>query len=90
MAATPPPNGRAFTPDEAQRSEPRDRLALANNSPWSARVPSSPKQADYPKYVESGENARGVHAIESFGTKDFTVASLIAAACDSISRRLPS
>jgi len=60
-------------------------LYNTNNWPWSAAGPSSPKQADYPKYVDSGrESARGLHAIRVLqNKKDFTLDSLIAAAYDS-------
>jgi len=60
-------------------------LYNANNSPWSAAGPSSPKKADYPVYVDSGvESARGLHAIRVLQDKrDFTLDSLIAAAYDS-------
>ena len=60
-------------------------LYNANNSPWSAAGESSPKQADYPAYVESGvESARGIHAIRVLAAaKDFTLDSLLAAAYDS-------
>src|SRR5215831_7149790 len=60
-------------------------LYNANNWPWSAAGPSSPKKEDYPKYVENGtESARGLHAIRVLEhTKDFTSASLISAAYDS-------
>jgi acyl-homoserine lactone acylase PvdQ len=60
-------------------------LFNVNNSPWTAAGPSSPKEADYPKYVESGtESARGVHAIRVLkDKKDFTIESLRAAAYDS-------
>src|SRR5207344_1923539 len=56
-----------------------------NNSPWSAAGPSSPKQADYPAYVDSGsESARGLHAIRVLqNRKDFTLDGLVAAAYDS-------
>ncbi len=56
-----------------------------NNYPYSAAGPYSPKQSDYPKYVDSGsENPRGVHAIKVLnGKKGFTLDSLIAAAYDS-------
>jgi acyl-homoserine lactone acylase PvdQ len=59
-------------------------LYNSNNSPWSAAGPSSPKQSDYPKYVDSGvESARGLHAIRVLSDKkDFTVDSLISAAYD--------
>ncbi len=60
-------------------------LYNTNNYPWSAAGPSSLKQADYPKYVDTGtENARGIHAIRVLqNRKDFTLESLTAAAYDS-------
>ena len=61
-------------------------LYNVNNWPWSAAGPSSPKKADFPEYVETGreESPRGVHAIRVLeNKKDFTLASLIAAAYDS-------
>ncbi|HEX2454217.1 MAG TPA: penicillin acylase family protein, partial [Vicinamibacterales bacterium] len=60
-------------------------LYNTNNWPFSAAGPNSPKQDDYPRYMESGgENARGLHAIRVLqDKKDFTVDSLIAAAYDS-------
>src|SRR5688572_16789807 len=51
-----------------------------NNYPFSAAGPgSSPKQAAFPKYVDSGsENPRGVHAIRALtGKKGMTIDSLI-------------
>jgi acyl-homoserine-lactone acylase len=57
-----------------------------NNFPFSAAGPGrSPKQSDYPAYVDSGsENPRGIHAMQVLeGKKGFTVDSLIAAAYDS-------
>jgi acyl-homoserine-lactone acylase len=56
-----------------------------NNWPYSAAGPNSPKQRDYPRYMETyPENPRGVHAIRVLkDTRDFTPASLIAAAFDS-------
>jgi acyl-homoserine-lactone acylase len=56
-----------------------------NNWPYSAAGPNSPKEKDYPKYVESGgENARGIHAIRVLkDKKDFTLGSFVAAAYDS-------
>jgi acyl-homoserine-lactone acylase len=57
-----------------------------NNFPFSAAGPGrSPKQSDYPAYVDSGsENPRGIHAIQVLeGKKGFTLDSLIAAAYDS-------
>jgi acyl-homoserine lactone acylase PvdQ len=60
-------------------------LYNANNWPWSAAGPSSPKKEDFPPYVEKGsESARGLHAIRVLeNKKDFTLESLIAAAYDS-------
>ena len=58
----------------------------ANNWPWSAAGPSSPKQSAFPAYVETGraESPRGVHALRVLdGRKDFTIDRLIAAAYDS-------
>jgi acyl-homoserine-lactone acylase len=56
-----------------------------NNYPFSAAGPHSPKQKDFPAYVDSGsENPRGVHAIRVLdGKKGFTLDSLIGAAYDS-------
>ena len=60
-------------------------LYNTNNWPYSAAGPNSPKEKDYPAYVESGgENARGIHAIRVLqGKKDFTLGSLLKAAFDS-------
>ena len=60
-------------------------LYNSNNSPWSAAGPSSPKQSDYPKYVDNGvESARGLHAIRVLqNKKDYTLDSLVSAAYDS-------
>lgn len=57
----------------------------SNNHPWSAAGTSSLKQADFPRYVDSGiESARGLHAIRVLENKaDFTLESLNAAAYDS-------
>ena len=57
-----------------------------NNYPFSAAgAEHSPRQKDFPAYVDSGsENPRGIHAIRVLeGKKGFTVDSLIAAAYDS-------
>jgi acyl-homoserine lactone acylase PvdQ len=56
-----------------------------NNWPFSAAGSASPKQKDFPKYVESGtENPRGVHALRLLEQhKGFTMDSLTAAAFDS-------
>ena len=60
-------------------------LYNTNNWPYSAAGPYSPRQKDYPKYMERyPENPRGVHAIRVLkDTRDFTIESLIAAAYDS-------
>ncbi len=58
-----------------------------NNYPFSAAgAEHSPRQKDFPAYVDSGsENPRGIHAIRVLdGTKGFTVDSLVGAAYDSL------
>jgi acyl-homoserine-lactone acylase len=59
-------------------------LYNTNNAPWSASGPDSPKQSDFPAYFDgAGENPRGVHAVRVLSQKkDFTPASVIAAAFD--------
>jgi acyl-homoserine-lactone acylase len=56
-----------------------------NNFPYTAAGPDSPKQSDYPRYMDPGsENARGIHAIRLLkDKKDFTLNSLMEAAYDS-------
>ena len=56
-----------------------------NNFPYTAAGPDSPKQSNYPRYMDPGsENARGIHAIRVLqDRKDFTIDRLIAAAYDS-------
>jgi acyl-homoserine lactone acylase PvdQ len=56
-----------------------------NNWPYSAAGAHSPRQQEYPAYMQvGGENARGIHAIRVLENKaDFTMTSLIAAAFDS-------
>ncbi len=60
-------------------------LYNSNNWPWSAAGPISPKQSDYPRYVDNGiESPRGLHAIRVLQNKrDFTIEGLRAAAYDS-------
>ncbi|MEO8946036.1 MAG: penicillin acylase family protein [Gemmatimonadaceae bacterium] len=60
-------------------------LYNSNNWPWSAAGPYSPKQKDFPSYVDVGvESARGLHAIRVLtGKTDFTMQSLRTAAYDS-------
>ena len=57
-----------------------------NNSPFSAAGVNSPKQKDYPAYVDAGsENPRGVHAIRVLdGKSGFTLNTLVDAAFDSL------
>lgn len=66
-----------------------------NDWPYSAAGPDSPKQADFPRYMDAvGENPRGLHATRVLtGRRDFTLASLIDAAFDpylpAFARQLP-
>jgi len=56
-----------------------------NNWPYSAAGPNSPNRADYPPYMDAGnENFRGVHAIMLLANRtDFTLGGLMEAAFDS-------
>ncbi|MGS1016333.1 acylase [Allosphingosinicella humi] len=56
-----------------------------NNWPYSMAGENSPRQADFPRYMDMfGENPRGVHATMVLkDRKDFTLASLLDAAYDS-------
>jgi acyl-homoserine lactone acylase PvdQ len=61
-------------------------LYNANNWPWSAAGPASPKSGAFPAYVERGseETPRGYHALRVLqGRTDFSIESLRAAAYDS-------
>ncbi|MBN8712659.1 MAG: penicillin acylase family protein [Xanthomonadales bacterium] len=75
-----PPNGWVFN---------------TNDWPYSAAGKYSPKQADYPRYMDTfGENPRGLHATRLLtDASGFTVPSLITAAFDSylpaFARQLP-
>ena len=66
-----------------------------NDWPYSAAGPDSPKQADYPRYMDAvGENPRGLHATRVLtGRRDFTLSSLIDTAFDpylpAFARQLP-
>jgi acyl-homoserine-lactone acylase len=65
---------------------PNGWLYNSNNWPWSAAGPFSPKQQAFPRYVERGreETPRGYHALRVLrGGRDWTMASLTAAAFDS-------
>jgi acyl-homoserine lactone acylase PvdQ len=56
----------------------------ANDSPWRAAGPSTPRQSNYPAYVDNGvESPRGRHAVLVLqNRKDFSIASLRDAAFD--------
>jgi acyl-homoserine-lactone acylase len=60
-------------------------LQNTNNWPYSAAGPESPKESAYPRYFDrSGENPRGVHAVQVLqGKKGFTLDTLRDAAFDS-------
>ncbi len=64
---------------------PNSWVMNTNNWPYSAAAEYSPKQADYPRYMDTfGENPRGIHSIELLtGMRDATLPSLIADAYDS-------
>jgi acyl-homoserine-lactone acylase len=66
------------------KNPPNGWLMNTNNWPYSAAGPYSPKQADYPRYMDSvGETPRGVHATRVLSArKDFTLPTLIEAAYD--------
>ncbi|HEU0100129.1 MAG TPA: penicillin acylase family protein [Allosphingosinicella sp.] len=55
-----------------------------NNWPFSAAGANSPRQADFPRYVDSwGENSRGIHAVQLLSReKRFTLEGLKRAAYD--------
>ncbi len=57
----------------------------SNNYPFSAAGADSPKQKDFPKYVDAGsENPRGLHAVRLLdGKKGFTLDSLVTTGYDS-------
>jgi acyl-homoserine-lactone acylase len=73
--------------DEAPRllDPPNGWIMNTNDWPWSAAGASSPKPADFPRYMDqAGENARGVHARMLLeGRRDFTLEGLNRAAFDS-------
>jgi acyl-homoserine-lactone acylase len=55
-----------------------------NDWPYSGAGANSPKQADYPRYMDqAGENPRGIHATRVLSARtDFTLPTLIQAAFD--------
>ena len=65
-------------------SPPNGWITNTNNWPYSAAGPYSPRQADFPRYMDSaGENPRGIHAIAVLkDRKDFTLPALLTAAYD--------
>ena len=65
-------------------SPPNGWVMNTNNWPYSAAAEYSPKQADYPRYMDSyGENPRGIHATRLLtGASGFTLPSLITTAFD--------
>lgn len=73
--------------DEAPHllNPPNGWIMNTNNWPYSAAGKFSPRQADYPRYMDTfGENPRGIHATRVLdGVRDFSKASLISAAFDS-------
>jgi acyl-homoserine-lactone acylase len=64
---------------------PNGWIQNTNNWPYSAAGKNSPKQKDFPRYVDTyGENPRGIHAMRLLeGKKDFSLQGLIDAAYDS-------
>ncbi|MGQ0641567.1 MAG: penicillin acylase family protein [Gemmatimonadaceae bacterium] len=79
--------GAAHSIDESPNvfNPPNGWVYNTNNFPYSSAGPNSPKQSDFPRYMDRGsENARGVHAIRVLqDRKDFSVDALVAAAYDS-------
>ncbi|WP_413625322.1 penicillin acylase family protein [Luteibacter sp. Lutesp34] len=83
--------------DKAPRvfNPPTGWIFNTNDWPYSAAGPDSPRQADFPRYMDAvGENPRGLHATRVLtGRSDFTLASLIDAAFDpylpAFARQLP-
>ena len=64
---------------------PNGWIMNTNDGPYSAAGAYSPKQSDFPKYMDTvGENPRGIHATRLLqGRTDFTLEGLRAAAFDS-------
>lgn len=64
---------------------PNGWIQNTNNWPYSVSGPTSPREADYPAYMQrGGENPRGLHAIRVLeGKTDFTLSALVDAAFDS-------
>jgi acyl-homoserine-lactone acylase len=66
-------------------SPPNGWVMNTNNWPYSAAGENSPRQADFPRYMDTfGENPRGIHATMLLkNRRDFTLPSLLDAAFDS-------
>jgi len=66
------------------RSPPNGWIQNTNNWPYSAAGPHSPKEAAFPRYMDTfGENPRGIHAqMVLNGRRDFTLERLRQAAYD--------
>ncbi|WP_448102586.1 penicillin acylase family protein [Luteibacter jiangsuensis] len=83
--------------DKAPRvfNPPTGWIFNTNDWPYSAAGPDSPRQGDFPRYMDAvGENPRGLHATRVLtGRSGFTLASLIDAAFDpylpAFARQLP-
>jgi acyl-homoserine-lactone acylase len=79
--------GPPLTVEESPLSvnPPSGWLQNTNNWPFTVAGPYSPKQKDFPRYVEAGsENPRGLHAMRVLShTRDFTPDALVGAAFDS-------
>jgi acyl-homoserine lactone acylase PvdQ len=61
-------------------------LYNANDWPWAAAGPASPRRESYPRYIRErgNESARGIHAVRVLeNKKDFTLDGLVEAAYDS-------
>ena len=69
-----------------QAVRPRNGWVMnVNNAPWTAAGADSPRQANFPRYMDQwGEKPRGPHAEQVLNARrDFTPQTLIAAAFDS-------
>ena len=78
--------GELYTVDESPGllNPPNGWIQNTNNAPYSAAGPHSPREQDYPSYMDrAGQNPRGVHALRVLASgTPFTLDALIAAAFD--------
>lgn len=77
--------GLTASKDIPQAINPRNGWVMnTNNWPYSAAGSYSPREADYPRYMDRyGENPRGLHALRLLSERrDFSLPSLIEAAYD--------